>query len=83
MKAYQVFKGEFDKHGRQRFDLESTYLDKQRAIDHAERIAKETPLYGDILEFDGWWAEGKYCSWSAIGWERVTVSQLKEIEITE
>ena len=83
MKAYQVFRGDFDKHGRQRFDLVATYLDRQRAIDHTEKIAQETPLHGDVLEFDGWWAENKYCSWSAIGWEKVVLSQFEEIEITE
>jgi hypothetical protein len=83
MKAYQVYKGEQDKHGRQHFDLIATYLDKQRALDHAEKIAKETPLYGDILEYDGWYGEGKYCSWSKGGWEITTISQFREIDITE
>jgi len=83
MIAYQVFKGEQDKHGRQQFDLVATYLDKQRALDHAEKIAKETPLYGDVLEFDGWYGKNKYCSWSARGWEITTISEFREIEITE
>ena len=83
MKAYQVFKGDLDKHGRQHYDLVATYLDKKKALDHCEKVAKETPLYGDILEFDGWYGNDKYCSWSAIGWERVTIAQFEEIEITE
>ena len=83
MKAYQVFQGELDKHGRQRYDLIATYLDKQRAFDHAEKIANETPLHGDLLEFDGWYGDGKYASWSAVGLERVNVATLELIEITD
>lgn len=83
MKAYQVFKGEQDKHGHQRYDLVATYLDKDRAFQHAEQIARETPLYGDVLEFDGWYGNNKYASWSAVGWERVCIAQFTEIEITE
>ena len=67
MKAYQVFQGELDKHGRQHYDLVATYFDKQRAFDHAEKIANGTPLYGDMLEFDGWYGDGKYSSWTAVG----------------
>jgi len=84
MKAYQVYKGEQDKHGHQQFDLIATYLDKQQALNHAEKIAEETPLYSDtILEFDGWYGKGKYCSWSIRGWEIIIVSQFREIEIIE
>lgn len=83
MKAYQVFKGDTNKHGFQEYELVATYLDKDKAFEHAEKIARETPLMGDVLEFDGWYGEGKYASWSAIGWDRVTISRLEEIEITE
>lgn len=83
MKAYQVFKGDTNKHGFQEYELVATYLDKERAFVHAEKIANETPLMGDVLEFDGWYGEGKYASWSAIGWDRVIISRLEEIEITE
>jgi hypothetical protein len=31
MKAYQVFSGEDDKHGNQQWDLQATYLDKDKA----------------------------------------------------
>jgi hypothetical protein len=37
MKAYQVYKGEQNKHGHQQFDLIATYLDKQRAFNHAKK----------------------------------------------
>jgi len=83
MKAYQIHKGDTNKHGHQYYDLIATYFDKQKALDHCEQIARETPLYGDILEFDGWWGDGKYCSWSAVGWERITIARFEEIEITE
>ena len=83
MKAYQVFKGELDKHGHQRYDLIATYLDKQRALDHCKQIAEAEPLYGDILDEGEFYGGGKYKSWDAIGWERVTIAQFEEIEITE
>jgi hypothetical protein len=83
MKAYQVHKGEMDKHGHQRYDLVATYFDKTRALQHAEQIAESIPLYGDILEFDGWFSDGKCASWSAVGWEHVCVSLFEEITITE
>lgn len=83
MKAYQVFKGDVDKHGNQYYNLIATYFDKQRALDHAEKLALETPLMGDRLEFDGWYANGKMASWSAVGWERVTISEFSEIDITD
>lgn len=83
MKAYQIFKGDIDKHGRQTYELIATYFDKERAFNHAEQIANETPLMSDVLEFDGWYGEGKYASWSAHGWEIVTIAKLEEIEITE
>ena len=83
MKAYQIFKGDVDKHGHQTYELIATYFDKERAFNHAEQIAKETPLMGDTLEFDGWYGEGKYASWSARGWEIIIISQFREIEIIE
>jgi SRSO17 transposase len=84
MKAYQVYKGDLDEHGHAyTYELIATYLDKNRAFEHAKQIADETPLYGDKLEFDGWHGNGKYCSWSAMGWDTMIISRLTEIEITE
>jgi hypothetical protein len=83
MKAYQVFKGEQDKHGYQRYDLISTYLDRERALAHCKQIAESTPLYGDVLEEEEFYGEGKFKSWVAIGWERVTIAQFEEIDIIE
>ncbi len=31
MKAYQVFEGDTDKHGRQTYNLVATYLDREKA----------------------------------------------------
>jgi hypothetical protein len=83
MKAYQVFKGELDKHGHQRYDLIATYLDKDRALTHCKEIVANTPLYGDTLEEGEFYGSGKFKSWDAIGWERTTIAQFEEIEITE
>jgi hypothetical protein len=83
MKAYQVFNGEQDKHGHQRYDLVATYLDKEKALAHCKQIAESTPLYGDTLEESAFYGEGKSKSWDAIGWERVTIAKFEEIEITE
>jgi hypothetical protein len=83
MKAYQVYKGEQDKHGHQHYELIATYLDRQKAFEHAEKIANETPLYGDKLEFTGSFRNGFCCSWDAVGWERTTIAELREIDIIE
>ncbi len=83
MKAYQVFKGELDKHSHQRYDLIATYLDKEKALAHCAQIATDTPLYGDTLEEGEFYGGGKYKSWDAIGWERVTIAQFEEIDIIE
>jgi hypothetical protein len=82
MKAYQVFRGELDKHGRQHYDLIATYLDKERALAHTKQIVESTPLYGDrLVEME--YGDGKNKCWDAIGWEIVTIAQCEEIEITE
>ena len=83
MKAYQVFKGDTDKHGRQIYNLVATYLDKDRALQHCKEIAESTQLYGDTLEEGEFYTDGKYKSWTAIGWERIDIAQFEEIEITE
>jgi hypothetical protein len=83
MRAYQVFKGELDKHSRQQYYLVATYLDKDRALQHCKEIAETTPLYGDTLEEGEFYSHGKYKSWDAIGWERITIAKFEEIEITE
>lgn len=89
MKAYQVFKGEQDKHGRQRYDLVATYLDKDRALEHCKKIAEATPLYNDdVLEEGEWYGDGKYKNWNIndptpFGWSSVTIARFEENHITE
>jgi|694.fasta_scaffold37866_3 hypothetical protein len=84
MKAYQIHKGDIDKHGHVYFELIATYLDKDKAFNHAEIIAKNEPLmHDDLLEFDGWYADSKCASWSIVGWDRLTIARFQEIEITE
>lgn len=83
MKAYQVFKGDTDKHGNQQYDLVATYLDRERAIAHAQKVADETPMYGDILVEGEWSKCERYKTWWAHGWEWVGIARFEEIEITE
>ena len=83
MKAYQVFEGDTDKHGRQTYNLVATYLDKEKALQRCKEIAETTQLYGDTLEESEYYANGKCKSWTAIGWERVDIARFEEIEITE
>jgi hypothetical protein len=83
MKAYQVFLGDVDKHGRQQYNLVATYLDRQRALDHAKKIADETPLYGDELVEGEFTKDGKSKFWHAWGLEWIGLARFEEIEITE
>jgi hypothetical protein len=78
MKIYQVYSGEEDKHGFQREYYIATYVSKEKALQHCERIVEETPLYGDKLEeVEGSWGK----CWDAIGWGRVTICALYEREV--
>lgn len=83
MKAYQIFRGEENKHGFQDYELVATYLSKEKALEHAQKIVDETPLNGDKLIDDGWYGNGKYKSWTAQGWSFVCICRIEEIEITE
>lgn len=83
MKAYQVHKGDENKHGFQEYELQATYLSKEKALEHAERIVSETPLYGDVLTDSGWFGNGKYRNWTAEGWNFVYICRIEEIEIVE
>jgi hypothetical protein len=84
MFAYQVFKGDCNKHGNQIYELVATYLDIEKAISHCNQIVSSTPLYGDELE------EGDYVNnnlivryWDAVGWERLTICEMRTIQITQ
>ena len=84
MKAYQVFSGEDDKHGKQQWDLQATYLDKDKALAHCDTIVANQKLYdGDTIEFGGWSKCGKYATWYIHGWEYVGCCRFEEIDITE
>ena len=84
MKAYQVYKGEENKHGHQDYELQATYLSKEKALEHAQKIVDETPLYGDTLIDNDWYGSNKqYKSWTARGWEYVTICLIEEINIIE
>ena len=84
MKAYQVYRGEENKHSYQDdYELVATYLSKEKALEHSQKIVDETPLYGDNLIDDGWYGDGKYRSWTAQGWTFVCICRIEEIEIIE
>lgn len=85
MKAYQVFKTNFHRVDERRYELVATYLDKQRALDHIEEIAKNVPLKeGETLVDGKWYNGGTYKSWLINGkWTTLTASSVQEIEITE
>ena len=83
MKAYQVYKGEENKHGFQEYDLQATYLSKEKALEHAQKIVDETPLYGDKLIESEWFEDLKYKDWTAHGWTYVCICKIEEIEIIE
>jgi hypothetical protein len=83
MKVYQVYRGDENKHGFQEYELKATYLSKEKALEHAQKIVDETPLYGDKLIDGEWYGDGKYKSWIAHGWTFVCICRIEEIEIIE
>jgi hypothetical protein len=80
MKAYQVFEGGQDKHGRQYYKLIATYLDQDKAKSHVEKLAEDTPLYGDTLEMKTY---EDVIYYNAIGWEIITIAKMEVIDIIE
>lgn len=83
--GYQVFSGSIDKHSRQGYSLEGTYLNINKALTHFHKIVDDTPLYGDKLEIDDFKRDGKlvHKTADAVGWERVIIAKLEMIEITD
>jgi hypothetical protein len=81
MKAYQVYRGTENKHGFQEYDLQSTYLSREKALEHAQKIVDETPLYGDTLIDEGWCGDEKFRSWTAHGLTSVCICKIEEIEM--
>jgi hypothetical protein len=84
MKAYQVHKGDENKHGFQEYELDATYLSKEKALEHAQKLVASIPLHGDILEEHDWYGPNKqYKSWYAEGWGYVCICRIEEIDIIE
>lgn len=83
MKAYQVFKGDLDKQGAQYFELDSTYLDKEKALQQCGDIVKDDMFKKEIIVESEWYCDGKCKSWDTQGWEWITICKFEEIEITE
>ena len=83
MKAYQVFKGDFDKHGRQYYELDSTYFDKERALQRCKEIVETDEFKNETVIESEWYGEGKYKSWDDHGFEWITLCRMVQIEITE
>ena len=83
MKVYQVFSGEENKHGYQVYDLHAVYLDKEKALNHAQQIVNRTPLDGDKLIDEGWDEKRRCRHWIAHGWGFTTICKIEEIEVIE
>jgi hypothetical protein len=84
MIAYQVFTGDTDKHGRQTYELQATYLDNAKAMEHCHRIIKNDTLKNEHIEKHALLSkETETISWNAVGWDIVTVCQMNKITITE
>jgi hypothetical protein len=81
MKAYQVFEGDFDKHGRQFYELKGTFLSPIKARELANTIIKNTQLYGEEIESITTPTGITY--WNAVGWEIITICKIEPIEIIE
>ena len=79
-KAYQVYKGDTNKHGFQEYDLQATYFDKDKALEHCKRIVESDQFKNEHIE-ESEYGNGKYKSWDARGWDTVTICRLEEIEI--
>jgi len=89
MKAYQVFKGYKNKHNHQEWDLVSTYLNKDKALEHCTKLVEIKILDEDeaIKEGGGkhndtykvWWIVNE----SPFGWDSTGCCKFEEIEITE
>jgi hypothetical protein len=83
MKAYQVFTGDFDKHGRQYYELHSTYFSKERALEKCKEIVEAEVMETETVIENKWYGGGKYKSWDVVGLEEMTICRIEEIEITE
>jgi hypothetical protein len=78
--AYQVFKGEEDKYGFQRYYLQATYFDRDQALEHCKQIVETDEFKNEDIE-ETVSFNGKHKSWGFTGWTHVSICELREIEI--
>jgi hypothetical protein len=83
MKAYQIFTGDYNKHGFQYYELHSTYLSKERALEKCKEIIESNEFKNETVIESEWSSDGKCKIWEAGGWEWITICKLEEIDITE
>jgi hypothetical protein len=83
MKAYQVFTGDFDKHGRQYYELIATYFSKERALEKCREIVEADAYKTETIEESGWYHSGRVKEWDVLGWDNITICKFTEIDITE
>jgi hypothetical protein len=83
VKAYQVFSGDYDKHGRQYYDLNSTFFSKEKALQRCKEIVEGDKFKNETIIESEWYNLGRAKDWDIQGWEWITVCRLQEIEITE
>lgn len=80
-KAYQVFTGDLDRHGHQRFELDSTYLSKDRALIRCKEIIEAEEFKNENIGMTTLKNGNTY--WEASGWDIITICKLEEIQIIE
>jgi hypothetical protein len=83
MKAYQVFKGDYDKHGRQYYELDSTYFDRERALQRCKEIIEDDEFKNETVKNDTEFNCEEYMSWYIPGWDTITICKMEQIEIAE
>lgn len=83
MKIYQVYNGYTNKHNFQSYDLEGTYLSKDKALEHANQIVEK--LKDEQPKECDWYIGKDYCfkTWDVIDWDTVTICKVEEIEVIE
>ena len=80
MKAYQVHIRDENKHGYQVYNLVSTYLSREKALEHCQQIVDEYKRLNkeEVSEHEE--ENGKWILWIA-GWGYVVICKMDEIEI--
>ena len=83
MKAYQVHTGEENKHGHQVFNLVSTYLSEDKALEHCQRIISEYERLNEEVIEEHKEENGEWVIWVSCGWSYIVICKMNKIEITE